>query len=299
MWNFTATPDLYLHEEGYYVVRFHDVKDINEILFSGPYIIRNRPIILKPWTPAFDFSQEFMTEIPLWVKFLKLPMSCWECGSLGRIASALGKPLFANECTTKQTRISYARMLIEVNVSKPLPEKITVMDPNGQIFQQEVEFEWKPQLCPQCLTIGHIFSKKKPEQHLMKRQIQNKRRGEQKKVVQEWKPKEVPSTSQTIDKQQLDHLEVVQPRVTINEGKLQQQEADSQIQVVTPYGTVRNASKGKEKVPSSELNLINFPQSSTAMASKSKTGKILYMQREDQRTRQAKPPDLRGNTTSQ
>lgn len=82
-----------------------------------------------------------MTEIPLWVKFPKLPMSCWGCGSLGRIDNALGKPLFDDECTTKKTRISYDRMLIEVNVSKPLPDKITVMGPIGQNFQQEVEFE--------------------------------------------------------------------------------------------------------------------------------------------------------------
>ncbi|WMV29785.1 hypothetical protein MTR67_023170, partial [Solanum verrucosum] len=47
-----------------------------------------------------------------------------------RIASAIGFPLLADECTTKQTRISYARMLIEVNVTKPIPQQITVMDPN-------------------------------------------------------------------------------------------------------------------------------------------------------------------------
>ena len=53
---------------------------------------------------------------------------------MSRIASAIGVPLFADECTTKQTRISYARMLIEVNVTKPIPQQITVMDPNGRTF---------------------------------------------------------------------------------------------------------------------------------------------------------------------
>lgn len=27
-------PDLYLHEEGYYVAQFYDTNDMNEILFS-------------------------------------------------------------------------------------------------------------------------------------------------------------------------------------------------------------------------------------------------------------------------
>ena len=45
-------------------------------------------------------------------------------GSLSRIANANAVPLFADECTTRQTKISYARMLVEVNVTKAIPQKI-------------------------------------------------------------------------------------------------------------------------------------------------------------------------------
>ena len=78
------------------------------------------------------------------MNFPKLPLNCWGVGSLSRIASAIGVPLFADECTTKQTRISYARMLIEVNVTKAIPQQITVVDPNGKTFLQDVELEWRP-----------------------------------------------------------------------------------------------------------------------------------------------------------
>ena len=50
----------------------------------------------------------------------------------------------------EETRISYARMLIEVNVTKSIPQQITVMDPNGRTFLQEVVMEWKPQYCDKC-----------------------------------------------------------------------------------------------------------------------------------------------------
>jgi len=66
--------------------------------------------------------------------FPKLPLNCWGVGSLSRIASAIGVPLFSDEYTTKQTRISYARMLIEVNVTKAIPQQITIMDPNRGTF---------------------------------------------------------------------------------------------------------------------------------------------------------------------
>ena len=64
-------------------------------------------------------------------------------------------PLFADEYTTKQTRISYARMLIEVNVTKAIPQQITIVNPNGRTFLQEVVLEWKPQYCDKCQKIGH------------------------------------------------------------------------------------------------------------------------------------------------
>ena len=143
-WSKAGQSTLYLHEEGYFIVKFQNLDDMNEILYSGPYTINNRPIILKQWSPDFDFGREFVDEIPLWVNFPKLPLNCWGVGSLSRIASAIGVPLFADECTTKQTRISYARMLIEVDVTKAIPQQITVADPNGRKFVLEVVMEWKP-----------------------------------------------------------------------------------------------------------------------------------------------------------
>uniref|UniRef100_M1A316 Endonuclease/exonuclease/phosphatase n=1 Tax=Solanum tuberosum TaxID=4113 RepID=M1A316_SOLTU len=80
---------------------------------------------------------------------------CPGYNTMHRIASAIRVPLFVDECTTKQTRISYARMLIEVNVTKAIPQQITVMDPNGGTFMQEVVLEWRPQFCDKCQKIGH------------------------------------------------------------------------------------------------------------------------------------------------
>lgn len=47
-WSTAAKPEVFYHEEGYYVIRFASTDDMNQILYSGPYTINNRPIILKP-----------------------------------------------------------------------------------------------------------------------------------------------------------------------------------------------------------------------------------------------------------
>ncbi|TMX05238.1 hypothetical protein EJD97_000234, partial [Solanum chilense] len=121
------------------------------------YNAMNRYIMMNwsKWCSDFDFGKEFLAEIPLWVNFPRLPLNCWGVGSLSRITSAIGVPLFADECTTKQTRISYARMMIEVDVTKAIPQQITVADTNGRTFVQEVVMEWKPHYCDKCQKIGH------------------------------------------------------------------------------------------------------------------------------------------------
>ena len=68
-WSSVSKPELYVHEDGYYLIKFQMISDMNEILFSGPYTINNRPIILKQWCPEFDFGSEFLIEILLWVNF--------------------------------------------------------------------------------------------------------------------------------------------------------------------------------------------------------------------------------------
>lgn len=41
---------------------------------------------------------------------------------------------------------SYARMLIEVDITLPLPDKVLVEGPDGKGFELPISFEWKPSL---------------------------------------------------------------------------------------------------------------------------------------------------------
>lgn len=69
-------PELYYHDEGYCIDKFQNIADMKEIMCSGPYTLNNRPLIMKQWSPQFDFGSEFLAEIPLWIRFPKLPMHC-------------------------------------------------------------------------------------------------------------------------------------------------------------------------------------------------------------------------------
>lgn len=103
------------------MVKFQNIDDRNEILYSGPPMFNHRSMIIQAWTPEFNFHDEMLRVIPLWVRMPNLPLSYWSINSLSHIGSVIGVPLYADECTTHQKRISFARMLIEVDVTKTLP----------------------------------------------------------------------------------------------------------------------------------------------------------------------------------
>ncbi|XP_021848022.1 uncharacterized protein [Spinacia oleracea] len=158
-WSCDAVPEVFLHSEGYFVIRFGSLSEHNRILCAGPYTIANRPVIVKEWAPNFNFSTEVLTMVPLWIQLPSLPLNCWGVDSLSRIGSILGKPLFANECTTNQTRISYARMLVEIDVTQPLCYKVMVEGSNGVVQEQVVLYDWEPMFYPKCQIVGHVCGK--------------------------------------------------------------------------------------------------------------------------------------------
>nr|XP_016463006.1 PREDICTED: uncharacterized protein LOC107786085 [Nicotiana tabacum] len=166
-----------------YAIGFQSVANMKTILCEGPYTVNNRPMIMKQWSQLFDFDAEFLTKIPLWVIFPKLPMNCWGGTSLSRITSTIGIPLL-DECTAKQTRISYARILIEVNVTKPLPNKVPIMDDSGNVFDQEMKYDWKPEFCGECLKFGYDCTKIRKKEV---KQIQQPKRIRPQPMKQVWK----------------------------------------------------------------------------------------------------------------
>ena len=125
------------------------------MLYSGPHLFYGKPMIVKSWTPLFDFKQEILQIVSIWVKLPNLPLNCWSDNSLSRIGSVLGVPIYADECTTKMLRVSFARILVEIDVTKPAVKEVMVEDPSGRTFVQRVDYDWLPAFCNKCQKIGH------------------------------------------------------------------------------------------------------------------------------------------------
>ncbi|XP_056689965.1 uncharacterized protein [Spinacia oleracea] len=136
-WTHVGTPNVFLHDDGYFIIQFDSVDDRNTIMSGGPYTFFNKPMIIKPWSSEFNFYEEVLRVIPLWVRLPNLPLNCWSSDSLSRIASLLGVPVCADDCTSRQQRVSFARILVEMDVTAVLPDHIWIEDINGTTFKQQ------------------------------------------------------------------------------------------------------------------------------------------------------------------
>ncbi|XP_070013346.1 uncharacterized protein LOC142176171 [Nicotiana tabacum] len=164
VWN-SVTTTVLLHDDGYFIFKFESIEDKMQIMAKGPYTFNNRPMVLKNWELDFEFDKEPKRVMPLWVTFPGLPIQCWAEENLGRIASCLGKPICTDRLMTQCKRISYARVLIEMDITQSLPDELNIEHPDGKIRVQIVEYEWKTKLCQECYQFGHSNGKCKLENH--------------------------------------------------------------------------------------------------------------------------------------
>lgn len=73
-------------------------------------------ISLKAWEPDLDVDNVDFESTPVWIQLPKLPWRFWTPKGLSKLASYVGLPIARDKLTTKRARLSYARMLVEVNI---------------------------------------------------------------------------------------------------------------------------------------------------------------------------------------
>ncbi|KAJ6377598.1 hypothetical protein OIU76_026552 [Salix suchowensis] len=153
-WNCVAK--MQIHESGWIVYKFQSELEKMNVLRGGPYLVYGRPLMLREMPEYFDFNSTDMTTLPVWIKLPNLSLKCWSTTCLSKIASALGKPVQSDMLTSSMTRLSYARILVEINLAEDLPQFVKFRLPNGVMHAQPIVYETLPKFCAHCKVIGHI-----------------------------------------------------------------------------------------------------------------------------------------------
>ncbi|KAL0326640.1 UNVERIFIED_CONTAM: hypothetical protein Sangu_1742000 [Sesamum angustifolium] len=67
----------------------------------------------------------------------------------------VGHPIAMDSLTMRMERVSYARILVEVDASKALVDHVEFKLQNGVTRRQPVVYEYKPKFCTECNRFGH------------------------------------------------------------------------------------------------------------------------------------------------
>ncbi|KAF6159437.1 hypothetical protein GIB67_032208 [Kingdonia uniflora] len=95
----------------------------------------NSKLITETWKPLIGLETRNHSIVPVWITLRNMPSVLWYPVGISRVACALGLPICLDKVTKEKPRMNYARVCVELNVSKELPNvrQAMVDDTNAEI----------------------------------------------------------------------------------------------------------------------------------------------------------------------
>ncbi|CAN0873707.1 hypothetical protein LINGRAHAP2_LOCUS10451 [Linum grandiflorum] len=106
--------------------------------------------MLKQWCPQFVPEDATMNSLITWIRIEGLPLEYYQDDVLYPIVSQIGSPIRVDRQTAMVTRGKFARVCVEIELSKPLPPDVGV---DGAWLK--VVYEGIPSICRYCWHAGH------------------------------------------------------------------------------------------------------------------------------------------------
>lgn len=139
--------------------RFQNREDYVKAYIKGHYPGQLPWTILKSRMRVFRWSYEFELGCepslsPVWVGLPHLPIHLQ--APLKTIAGLLGKYLCLHQDAIKFARPSYVQMCVEMDLAKPLPNVINIINGRKLIKQRVIYGKFAPRYCTNCSMVGHL-----------------------------------------------------------------------------------------------------------------------------------------------
>ncbi|KAJ1379117.1 Zinc finger, CCHC-type [Sesbania bispinosa] len=134
---------------------FEKVDDADRILKGSPWLFRNSWLVLKKWQRDLKIDQVDFQRVLMKVQLWGLPLHCRTSKMGLKIGSCLGNVL-EFDVFDERDRGTFVKILVEVDISKPLLPGIPVGSHKDGVTWVEFKYEQLPQFCFRCGYIGHI-----------------------------------------------------------------------------------------------------------------------------------------------
>ncbi|CAN0846263.1 hypothetical protein LINGRAHAP2_LOCUS4370 [Linum grandiflorum] len=136
-------------QNGCYLVRFKCKHDYDGAVTGGPWLLGETYLTVHQWHKGFNpWTAEVKTTMA-WVQLPDLPIEYYNPVAVKRIASYIGKPVRVDRATEVGARGKFARVCVEVDLTKPLLSKYML-----EGVKYLISYEGLPNLCTECGRYG-------------------------------------------------------------------------------------------------------------------------------------------------
>ncbi|KAG2246428.1 hypothetical protein Bca52824_086056 [Brassica carinata] len=135
----------------FFMVIFEKEEEYLAALTGGPWRAFGSYLMVRAWSPDFDPLRDDIVTTPVWIRLTNIPVNFYHRSILMGIAKGLGKPIRVDSTTLNFERARFARVCVEVNLTKPLKETVLI---NGERYF--VAYKGLSEICPRCGIYGHL-----------------------------------------------------------------------------------------------------------------------------------------------
>ena len=150
LWHPKSHIDLVAMDNDYFLVKFASKDDYNFAKYEGPWMVMDHYLIVKEWSPNFDPMIDSTERVLVWVRFPCLQIEYYDQDFLMKVGEKIGKPIRIDQTTGLVSRGKFARLCVEVDITKPLLSKFKL-----RRRVRRIEYEGIHLVCFHCGVYGH------------------------------------------------------------------------------------------------------------------------------------------------
>ncbi|XP_010413079.1 PREDICTED: uncharacterized protein LOC104699473 [Camelina sativa] len=136
--------------------RIRDERMRSRVLKRGMWNLCGVPVVLSKWSPIAELEPEEIKTVSIWVIVKNVPPKYFSWEVLSAITSPLGTPKQLHSDTESCKSFTEAKVLVEVNLTKRLPNKMSFKSEKGGDTIVEFVYPWLPARCTLCSKWGHL-----------------------------------------------------------------------------------------------------------------------------------------------
>ncbi|XP_057432320.1 uncharacterized protein LOC130725081 [Lotus japonicus] len=134
----------------FFMVKFDMVEDRNKVIGGGSWMIFDHYLAVATWSPEFISPAARVKKTLAWIRIPGLNVVFYDESFLMYVAQVIGKPIRVDINTLRGDRGRFARICVELDLTKPVYGKIMIED-----FWYNIEYEGLHIICTKCGCYGH------------------------------------------------------------------------------------------------------------------------------------------------